>query len=181
MIKADSTTGPIPGFYSPILCFVVQGAKRLIIGDQTLRYDRGRYFVASVETPGIGEIVEASPVRPYLALILTIDPTIIPPQLLDMPLTAEPPLTHGFGVSTATNELVEAWLRMMRLIERPDEIPVLAPLIQREIPFRLLQGPRGAMLRQLGGADSRLSVIRRALCWIRETTSSRFRSMTLPI
>lgn len=174
MIKADSTTGPLPGFYDPILCFVVQGAKRLIIGDQTLRYDRGRYFIASVETPGIGEIVEASPDHPYLALILSLDAAIIPSLLLDMPPVAEPPLTRGFGVSLATNDLVEAWLRMIRLIERPDEIPVLAPLIQREILFRLLQGPQGAMLRQLGGAGSRLSVIRRALCWIRDNYAEPF-------
>lgn len=175
MHRGEGRTGPLPGLYAPMVCLVLQGAKRVMIGDHVLHYEAGRYFIASVEVPAVGRVTEASKELPYLAISLTFDPAVIASLLLELPPVTEKPLTHGFAVSVADDELLGAWLRMMRLIERPAEIPVLAPLIEREILFRLLQGEQGAMLHQIAGADSRLSQIRRTLGWIRENYAEPFR------
>ena len=167
IIKGTATTGLLSGLYAPMLCLVVQGAKSVMIGDQVLHYDTGRYFISSVEVPATGRVVEATPERPYLAISLTFDPAVIASILLDMPPAEEAPLSQGFGVSQATGDMIDAWSRMLNLMERPAEIAVLGPLVEREIVFRLLQGPEGPMLRQIAIADSRLSQIRKALTWIR--------------
>jgi transcriptional regulator GlxA family with amidase domain len=74
----------------------------------------------------------------------------------------------SFGVGAVTPDLLDAWLRLLRLLDAPADVPVLAPLFEREILYRLLQGPQGAVLRQIALADSRLSQIRRAIAWIRD-------------
>lgn len=175
IMKGEATTGPLLGLYDPRLCLVLQGAKSVMIGDQLLHYDAGRYFIAAVEVPAVGKVLQASPQHPYLSVSLALDTTLIASLLLDMPPVAEATIGHGFAVSRADEALVDAWLRMIELIDHPAEIPVLAPLLEREILFRLLQGPQGAMLRQIAGADSRLSQIRRALAWIRDHYAEPFR------
>ena len=167
IVKGTETTGLLAGLYAPMLCLVLQGAKSVMIGDQVLYYDTGRYFISSIEVPATGRIVEATLEKPYLAISLTFDPAVIASILLDLPPIADAALSRGFGVSQATDEMIDAWSRLMRLLERPQEIAVLGPLIEREIVFRLLQSRDGPMLRQIAMADSRLSQIRRALTWIR--------------
>jgi AraC-like DNA-binding protein len=161
------TTESFPGLCEPMLCLVLQGAKCVMIGDQLLRYGAASYFLTSVDVPTTGRIVEASSENPYVAVSLAFEPTLIADLLLDLPPVAPSPLTTGFSVSPVTAELVDAWLRLIRLLDRPADIAVLAPLFEREILYRLLQGPQGAMLRQIASADSRLSQIRRAIGWIR--------------
>jgi transcriptional regulator GlxA family with amidase domain len=111
---------------------------------------------------------------PYLAISLTLDPAVIASMLGDLPELGSAKVP-GFSVSAATPELIDAWLRMMRLIDRPKEAAVLAPMIEREILFRVLQGPQGDMLRQMARAESRLSQVRRAIDWIRAHYAEPFR------
>jgi AraC-like DNA-binding protein len=164
--RGHATTGPLTGMYRPMLCLVVQGAKNVVIGDRVLDYDPGNCFVTSVEVPATGRIVEASADRPYLAISLILEPALVVEVLQDMPMTADDPLQVGFAVGPVTHDLVEAWARMIRLIDRPGDIPILAPMIEREILYRLMQGPQAGLLRQIARSDSRLSKIRRALAWI---------------
>ncbi|MBW6423485.1 AraC family transcriptional regulator [Rhizobium sp. XQZ8] len=167
IMKGDNPTGMMPSVYEPMLCLVLQGSKCVVIGDQAMHYDSASYFVSSVEIPASGQIVDASPERPYLALSLTLNMTAIAEILLDMP--DDPVVCIGacFGTSPVTPDLAEAWLRLARLIERPQEVRVLGPLIEREILYRLLQGPQGAAIRQLARPESRLGHIRRAIGHIR--------------
>ena len=167
IVKGTAATELLTGVYEPMLCLVVQGAKCVMIGDDVLYYDTGRYFISSVEVPATGRVVEATPSKPYLAISLTFDPAIIASLLLEWPAAEAASPMRGFAVSRATDDLIDAWSRMMGLLERPEEISVLAPLVEREIVFRLLQGPQGPMLRQVAIADSHLSQIRRALSCIR--------------
>ncbi len=99
-----------------------------------------------------------------MAIAFALDIEIIASLLID-----HKPAVDGdsFVTHPADDELLDAWRRMLRLLDRPDEIPVLAPMLEREISFRLLQGPQGAKLRQLARADGALSQIRRATAWIR--------------
>jgi AraC-like DNA-binding protein len=150
-----------------MLCLVLQGSKCVVIGDQAMHYDSASYFVSSVEVPASGQIVDASPEQPYLALSLTLDMAAIAEILIDMPDDAVVCCGACFGVSPVTPELAEAFLRFARLVERPQDVRVLGPLIEREILYRLLQGPQGAAIRQLVRPESRLGHIRRAIGHIR--------------
>ncbi len=154
------------GLYEPMLCLVVQGAKTVSIGDRLLRYDPASYFVATVDLPASGCIVEASPERPYVGLSLMLDRDCLTALIAELPdrLDEQSP---GFAVSAVTPQLLDPWLRLLALLDTPDDVPVLAPMLEREILYRLLQGPQGGVVRQAMIADSRLSRVRRAIGWIR--------------
>lgn len=160
-------TAAMPGIYAPGVCLVVQGAKHVMVGEHSLRYDAASYFLATVEVPATGRIVEASATRPYIGLSLTLDPALIAGLVLDLPPTGAAASGPGFAVSPLAPDMVDAWTRLLRLLDTPRDQAVLAPLYQREIFYRLLQGPMGPQLRQVGRSGSRLSRIRQAIDRIR--------------
>ena len=171
MVRGEACSDQV---YQPMLHLVLQGKKILSIGNQILQFEPATYFVVPVDVPAIGQLCFDRPDSLYLALSLTLDPTVVAAMLLEhdnRPTEAAP----AFVVSTASNELIDACLRMLRLVDRPDEIAMLAPMFEREILFRVLQGPQGDMLRQIGRADSRLSQVRRAIDWIRLHYTETFR------
>jgi AraC-like DNA-binding protein len=176
MVRAEACSDQV---YEPMLHLVLQGAKCLSIGDRILKFEEASYFVVPVDVPATGGIEAEGPNRPYLAVSLTLDPAAIAAMMTEMGMadTASPPT--GFSVSPATPELIDAWLRMMRLIDRPREAAVLAPMIEREILFRILTGPQGDKLREIASAGSRLSQIRPAIGWIRENYAEPIRSEAL--
>ncbi|UAK23142.1 AraC family transcriptional regulator [Sphingomonas nostoxanthinifaciens] len=159
-------TKPTPGVYEPALCLVLQGAKQILIGDRTLRYDPASYFIATIDLPACGWVVEASPARPYVAVSMKLDRSTLSSLILDVPGGSEGE-TAGFAVSAVTPDLLDAWSRLLALLDRPEDVPVLAPIHEREILYRLLRGPQGGVLRQIARSDSRLSQIRQAIGWIR--------------
>ncbi len=159
-------TVPSPGLYEPMVCVVLQGAKRVMFGDQVLRYDPASYLVATVELPAQGCILDASVDQPYIAASMALNREVLAELLCEVPDRGQGE-TAGFAVSPMTPELLEAWLRLLTLFDRPGEAGIMGPLIEREILYRLLQGPQGAMVRQAALADSRLSRIRAAIGWIR--------------
>jgi len=159
-------TPPVSGLFEPKICLVLQGAKQIMFGDQVLRYDPASYFIASVELPVTGCIIEATPARPYVGLTLDLDRDAIAALISEVP-DRDAARTAGFAVSPVTPQLLDPWLRLLALLDTPDDIPVLAPLLEREILYRLLRGPQGGLLRQAVREDSRLSQIRQAISWIR--------------
>lgn len=159
-------TKPVSGMYEPSLCLILQGAKQVMIGDRILRYDPASYFIATIELPASGWIVEATPARPYVAVSMKLDRTALSALILDMPAAPEGQ-TAGFAVSAVTPDLLDAWSRFLSLLDTPDDAPILAPMHEREILYRLLRGPLGGALRQITRADSRLSHIGQAIAWIR--------------
>jgi AraC-like DNA-binding protein len=171
MVRSEACSDQV---YEPMLHLVLQGSKSLSIGDHVLQFEPATYFVVPVDIPAIGQIRSEKSGSPYLALSLTLDPAVIAAMLADHD-QASLQQVPDFLVSAATPELVDAWLRMMRLVDRPDETAMLAPMIEREILFRVLQGPQGDMLRQIARTDSRLSQVRRAIDWIREHYTEPFR------
>ncbi len=152
--------------YSPTLCLVLQGAKQVKIGDQLLRYDPASYFISSLDLAGSGRIVQASPAQPFITLNLALNIENLATLLPSLPPRQDCP-APGFGTAPVTTELLEPWCRLLRLLDTPEDAPVLAPLFELEILYRLLRGPHGVALRQLAHTGSRLSQIRRAIGWIR--------------
>lgn len=163
--RRESPTPPQPSLCKPGVLFVLQGAKSVSLGDRTLRYDPASYFVYAVETPATGHVIDASAARPYLAIGFSLDLQSIAALLVDL----EPAVNgdDGFATHPVNDDLLDALRRMLRLLDRPAELPVFAPMLEREILFRLLQGPQGAKLRQFARADGHLYQIRRAIAWIR--------------
>ena len=165
MVKAEACASQV---YEPMLHLVLQGSKTLSIGDQFLDYTAATYFVVPVDVPATGEIHASAPNLPFLAISLALDANVIATLLDGETGTCEPAKTNRFSPVAAPDEMIDAWLRMMRLLDRPNEAAVLAPMIEREILFRILQGPLAGMLREIAYPDGRLTQIRRAIHWIRE-------------
>jgi AraC-like DNA-binding protein len=166
-----TTTAPLPTTFPPMVCFVLQGAKRMMVGEKSLVYRGHSYLIVSVDLPATGQVVEATADQPYLAIGLLLDPAVVAALLIDMPvpLREAPPAGDpaGFGISPLTPDLIDPLLRLMRLLDSPRDIAMLAPLVERELLYRVMLGPQGGMLRDVGLADSRLAQVRRAIEWMR--------------
>jgi AraC-like DNA-binding protein len=175
LMRAERTTEPTAGMTEPIMCLVLQGAKSITCGENILHYGTGSYFVASIEVPVFGRISEARHQKPFLGVAFNFDPRQIADLVIEMPDVDDQEFLCGLGVSPSDPELEGAFLRMLRLLDRPNEISVMVPLIEREILFRLLQGPQGAKLRQIAQVDGRQSQVRRTLAWIRENYTEPFK------
>jgi AraC-like DNA-binding protein len=171
----NSTTDPIQYVVESTFGLVAQGAKRVVLGNTVFDYGSGQYLVVSVDLPVTAHIIEASAQAPLLGFGLTLEPAVIATLLLDSnaPADAGGNLA-GIAVSDATDDLVEAVIRLLRLMDRPEDIPILGAAIEREIVWRLMNGAQGGMVRQLGLADSRMMQIGRAVMWIREHFAEAF-------
>ncbi len=169
LVRADTPTIPVGVVYQPMLCIVAQGVKRTLLGKTLVDYRAGQYLVVSVDLPVTGSVAQARPDAPYLAMSLTLSPAVLADMLLNMPEPGIPSgaIQPGLAVSPITPELLEAAVRLLRLLDTPTDIPVLAPLMEREILYRLLTGAQAPMLRQIALARSHLAHVSRAIGWIR--------------
>jgi len=169
MVQGTIPQHQLAAVYEPMVNLILTGSKTMTVGDRTLRYDPATYFVMSVDLPAIGAVHPSDSGAPYLAVSLTIQPAVVATLLADMPKAAtSEPYSPGFSVAPVTADLLDAWVRMLRLIGRPDEIAALAPAYEREILFRVHQGPMGAMLRDIAMPDTALSRIGVVIQWIRQ-------------
>ncbi len=148
---------------------ILTGSKSMTVGNKTWQYDPATYFVMSVDLPAVGKVcADEKTGAPYLAVSLTPKPEIITELLDGIPAASKMHLYQaGFSVAPVTPELLDAWLRMLRLINKPEEISALAPAYEREILFRVLQGPLGWMLRNIAMPESHLSRIYRVINWLK--------------
>ena len=170
-----STTGTV-------MALIAQGSKRLAIGDRVYDYRPGQYLVASVDLPITGHYTHASADEPALGFGLILRPSAIASLVLDADAAPAPtpprrarPAPPGLGVAEASPELLDAVVRMVRLLDSPGDRDVLAPMIEREILWRLINGPLGDGVRQIGLADSSLTHVSRAVRWITEHYDKPFR------
>jgi AraC-like DNA-binding protein len=176
MVQGVVPEHELSAVYDPMVNLILRGSKSMTIGDRTLRYDPASYFVMSIDLPAVGRVHPASSGEPYLAVSLTIDPHVVGLMLADAEaITPALPNGGGFSVASVTPELLDAWVRMLRLIEHATDIPVLAPAYEREILYRVLQGPHGWMLRDIAIPDTALARIRLAIQWIRTNNTRALR------
>ena len=168
MVQGKISEHLLAAVYDPMINLILQGSKTMSVGDHTLRYDPATYFVMSIDLPAVGAVHAAGSGEPYLAVSLTLDPTVLATLLADLP---KPLGRHdhdpGFSVAAVTPELMDAWVRMLRLMDSPDAIAALAPVYEREILFRVLQGPHGWMLREIATPDTAIARVNLAIQWIR--------------
>jgi AraC-like DNA-binding protein len=157
--RASSRSEPVRSVYEPSFCFVAQGCKRALLGGQIFRYDPRNYLIFTVDLPVAFQVEQASEEQPYLGLRLGLDPTLVASVVMesDVEIKKEDASTKAMNVSSVDADLLDAVLRLVRLVETPAERKVLAPLITREIIYRLLIGGQGARLSHIlaSGADTR--------------------------
>ncbi|RON81725.1 AraC family transcriptional regulator [Pseudomonas fluorescens] len=168
MVQGEIPEHMLAAVYEPMINLILQGSKTMTVGEQTLHYDPATYFVMSIELPAVGTVHPASTGEPYLAVSLTLDPVALTTLLADLPLPAD---RHdqdpGFSVAPVTPQLMDAWVRLLRLMGDPQSIAALAPAYEREILYRVLQGPHGWMLREIAAPDSAMARVNQAIQWIR--------------
>lgn len=177
LFRRTEPTEPFSGMYEPSICLVAQGAKRVQLGSDTYVYDAHHYLITSVHLPTVVQIIEASPEKPYLGLRLTFDQREISQLMADSQLPAPRTQQSGRGMATSavTLPLLNAFQRLVDLLDIQQDIPILAPVIQREIIYRLLVGDQGLRLRQIAAAGSQSHQISRAIEWLRDNFSQPLR------
>lgn len=170
MVQGRVPEHELAAVYEPMVNLILTGSKTMTVGDRTLRYDPATYFVMSVDLPATGAVHPSKTGEPYLAVSLTLAPAVVTSLLADLPEHAcdDAAASAAFEVAPVTTELLDAWVRMLRLVGRPTEIAALAQAYEREILFRVLQGPQGWMVRDLAIPGTALSRVGVAIHWIRE-------------
>ena len=169
LFRREEPTEPITGMYEPSVCLVAQGAKRVRLGDDTYVYDAHHYLITSVHLPTVVQVIEASPEKPYLGLRLMLDLREISQLMADsnLPQPRAQQSSRGMAIGEVTLPLINAFLRLIDLLLDEKDIPILAPVIQREIIYRLLVGDQGERLRQIASAGSQSHQISRAIDWLK--------------
>lgn len=157
--------------YQPALCFVVQGRKQVLVGEEVLWYDPGNYLLFTVDLPVVFRVEEASKEKPYFGMRLNLDPALVTSMMMEAgaEIRKSDASVKAIGVNSLNADLLDAVVRLVRLADNPGQQRILAPLIKREIVFRLLAGGEGARLSHLvvasKGATRRIS---RAIGRLRE-------------
>jgi len=170
LYRKSEPTQPYSGMYPPCICLAVQGAKRAVLERNEYVYDARHYLITPINLPTVVQILEASQEKPYLGLVLDLDMRTLAELMLDsalpQPQTQQP--GHAMATGSVTPELLNAFKRLVDLIDRPEDIPILAPIIKREIFYRMLTGDQGARLRQMASAGSQGNRIAQAIDWLKE-------------
>ena len=163
--RSDATSAVIYQNYEPRLAILVQGKKDIVLGEEMYPCDAGQYLVASVDLPLGACIVEATPDKPYLGLKLTIDPMQLREMVAQMNLSSakKENSVRGLFVSNADATLIECALRLTKLLDTPQDIPILAPMMIREIYYRLLIGEQSEAVHQLATSGSSMQRIAEAI------------------
>ncbi|GKX43509.1 AraC family transcriptional regulator [Pectobacterium carotovorum subsp. carotovorum] len=172
----QGSTDKAPCLYRSMICFILQGSKRVAIHDNLLSYDSEHYLISALELPLIGQIFDDEGGQPYVAVSLVLEPAILAELAAAMPPVREREQKGiGIMINPMTASIHDTLLRLLSLLDTPDDIPVIGPMLERELLYRLLQGPQGRMLRQIAQPEGALSSIRRAVAWIRDNYNTRLR------
>jgi len=184
-VPEDGTAQPLEGLHlnrssvplqqihsviEPSFCVIAQGSKEILLGDSRYRYDPSHYLIATVDLPYVGQVLEASKERPYLSLRLELAPTLVGSVMVEAGLSSLPGHAdvRATDVSPLDLNLQDCIVRLVRLLDFPSGVPVLMPLITREIICRLLMGKQGARLRHLATLGGYTPHIARAVERLRQ-------------
>ena len=167
--RRSTPTQPMSTMYEPSICLVSQGGKRVLLGDDTYVYDVHHFLITSVDIPTVVQVINANREKPCLSLLLKLDQREISQLMADSNLP--PPRAQesgrGMAIGEVTLPLLTAFQRLIDLLDEPKDIPILAPIIQREIYYRLLVGDQGTRLRQMASARSQSHQIAQAIAWLK--------------
>ncbi|MFC0011926.1 AraC family transcriptional regulator [Devosia nitrariae] len=175
LVRMSQPTQPVHGIHRPAVCIVAQGRKQVMLGDAPFTYGGEHCLVVSVDLPIVGHVIEATPELPYLCLRLELDSALLSEIIMEMrqrPMLLPP--GPGIGLALATADLRDAATRLVRTLSNPRDVQVLAPMIEKEILYRLLTGEQAARLQQIALGASRMEQVSRAIVWIRENFDKPF-------
>lgn len=175
--RIDEPTNPVSYMLESSICLIAQGSKRVMLGEEDYVYDKNKYLITSVGLPVVAQVLEASREKPYLGLTLELDQREIAQLMVDnnLPSPRTQQARRGMAVSQLTLPLLDAFRRLIDLLDQPEDIPILAPLIKREIVYRLLVGEQGSRLRQIGAMGSQSQQIAKAINWLKNNFKERLR------
>src|ERR1700677_3159212 len=170
LIRSSVPTVCMPTIFQPCLAIVVQGRKSALLDDEVFHYDPLNYLVVSVTLSGMGQVLEATPEHPYLSLRLNLDLEEIARLVLQLGDRgpSSPTADRGLFVARLDEPLLDAVLRLVKLLDTPEDIDVLAPVVQREIYYRMLRGELGSRLVDLAQSEGGNRRIVRAIEWLKQ-------------
>ncbi|HCH4264915.1 AraC family transcriptional regulator [Vibrio parahaemolyticus] len=162
-------TPPTSYTHNPSICLIAQGRKRVLLGEESFIYDANHFLISSVDLPIIANIIEASEEQPYLGLIMELDLTEISQLIVDSELafTQSKEAQKGIAVGELSESLLDAFVRLAELLDEGQNIKILAPIIKREIFYRLLMSEQGTRLHQIVTAGSHSHQIAKAIDWLK--------------
>lgn len=169
LFRRDAPARPAICMVQPSIVMVAQGAKRLLVGGEGHAYDAERFLVTSLDMPANSEVIEASADKPCLGLGLRLDIRLLAELIAQDGQAPSPAKSRqsSVGVGTLTEALLEPLGRLLALLDEPAAMPVLAPLIQREIHYRLLATDQAGRLRQIAAVGSQSHRVARAIDWLK--------------
>ncbi|MDF4624807.1 AraC family transcriptional regulator [Vibrio parahaemolyticus] len=162
-------TPPTSYTHNPSICLIAQGRKRVLLGEESFIYDANHFLISSVDLPIIANIIEASEEQPYLGLIMELDLTEISQLIVDSELafTQSKEAQKGIAVGELSEYLLDTFVRLAELLDEGQNIKILAPIIKREIFYRLLMSEQGTRLHQIVTAGSHSHQIAKAIDWLK--------------
>ncbi|EID4330675.1 TPA: AraC family transcriptional regulator N-terminal domain-containing protein [Vibrio parahaemolyticus] len=162
-------TPPTSYTHNPSICLIAQGRKRVLLGEESFIYDANHFLISSVDLPIIANIIEASEEQPYLGLIMELELTEISQLIIDSELafTQAKEAQKGIAVGELSESLLDAFVRLAELLDEGQNIKILAPIIKREIFYRLLMSEQGTRLHQIVTAGSHSHQIAKAIDWLK--------------
>ena len=177
--RATKPTSPRASIAEAALAFVAQGSKRVVLGDHVYDYGAGDFLVVSVDLPVSGHFTRASAQRPFLGVGIPLRPPVVAALLLEhrdrVGIATYDATSPALAVSAADQGLLGAVIRLVESLDAPEDLPVLYPLIEREIVWRLLRGPQGALVAQIAHAGGHLARVGQTIRWIRDHHDQPFR------
>ena len=167
--RREQPCTPVVCMVEPSIVLVAQGQKQLWVGGEGYPYDTSRFLVTSLDIPANSEVLQASPTRPCLGLTFKLDLRILAELIAqsELPPKRERSVLKGVGIGVVTDGMLASFARLVALLDEPEAIPVLAPLIQREIHYRLLQSDQAGRLRQICSVDGQGYRIAKAIDWLK--------------
>lgn len=173
LFRREAVTDPFVCLVEPCVGLVVQGAKRMLIGEESYAYDTEHFLITSLDFPARAQIVEASQTTPFLGLTMKLDLQIIAELIAQrgLHLPRDRSTDRSLGLGRVTSLLLEPFKRMLDLLDEPESIEVLAPLIQREIHYRLLMSDQAERVQQIASVGSQAYLASKAVNWLTENYS----------
>ena len=171
--RYSTTEVPRTSLFQAVFCVVAQGAKSTLLHEQRFLYDPNKYLLVSVDLPLVGQIEQASRAEPFLGLSLVLDFDEIASLMrqADLPHETAPPPRPGLMIGSMDDDLLDAVTRLTALLKKPDRIPVLAPLVKREIFYKLLLSKQGCLLRRIVADSGKVQRVAAGLAWLRRNAA----------
>lgn len=181
LIKSDCITQELHMLHKPAICLVLQGKKRVIVGQEIFEYEQCKYLAISFDLPITGQVIDASKEKPYLCLKLDIDISALSELVIELDEIKKSNVTHSaaINIGTATEDVIESFQRLISLLDKPKDIKILAPSIKREILYRILSSPGGEYLVAHSLKESKSKQIESAIYWIKKNFNKPFNAKSI--